>query len=187
MDPLVVLFGLGVGILIGLTGIGGGSLMTPLLILVIGVNPVVAIGTDLAYGAVTKTVGGWRHLRQGTVDLGVSMWLAVGSLPGAVVGALVGAATWWGLTSLDDPRLGPPLVLGIAAALALLAAWFTPGSWTARQGARALVDVLTPTRGFRTLLVVLVLVVVALLVAQTVVLAPAEPSWAPLSGPPFGL
>jgi uncharacterized membrane protein YfcA len=86
MDPLVVLFGLGVGILIGLTGIGGGSLMTPLLILVIGVNPVVAIGTDLAYGAITKTVGGWRHLRKGTVDLGVSKWLAFGSVPGALLG-----------------------------------------------------------------------------------------------------
>jgi uncharacterized protein len=89
MDPLVVLFGLGVGVLIGLTGIGGGSLMTPLLILVIGVNPVVAIGTDLAYGAVTKTVGGWRHLRKGTVDLGVSKWLAFGSVPGALAGVLL--------------------------------------------------------------------------------------------------
>lgn len=88
IDPVVVAFGLGVGILIGLTGIGGGSLMTPLLIVVIGTNPVVAVGTDLAYGAVTKTLGGWRHLRAGTVDLGVSKWLAFGSLPGAVVGVL---------------------------------------------------------------------------------------------------
>ncbi|MPV89687.1 serine/threonine-protein kinase [Georgenia ruanii] len=112
---------------------------------------------------------------------------ALSVLPGVVVGAVVGGATWWVLTSLGDPRLGPPLVLGIAAAAALLAAWFTPGGWTARQGARAMVDVLTPTRGFRTLLVVLVLVVAALLVAQTVVLAPAPPSWAPLPGPPFGI
>jgi uncharacterized protein len=89
MDPLVVLFGFGVGILIGLTGIGGGSLMTPLLILVVGVQPVVAIGTDLAYGAVTKTVGGWRHLRRGTVDLGVSKWLAFGSVPGALTGVFL--------------------------------------------------------------------------------------------------
>jgi uncharacterized membrane protein YfcA len=86
MDPLVVVFGLGVGILVGLTGIGGGSLMTPLLVIFIGVQPVVAIGTDLAYGAVTKTVGGWRHLRRGTVDLGVSSWLALGSVPGSLVG-----------------------------------------------------------------------------------------------------
>jgi uncharacterized membrane protein YfcA len=88
MDPLIVLFGLGVGVLIGMTGIGGGSLMTPLLILVFGTKPVVAIGTDLAYGAITKTLGGWRHLRKGTVDLGLSLWLAVGSCPGAVAGVL---------------------------------------------------------------------------------------------------
>jgi uncharacterized membrane protein YfcA len=89
IDPLVIGFGLGVGILIGLTGIGGGSLMTPLLILFAGVQPVVAIGTDLAYGAITKTVGGWRHLRSGTVDLGVSKWLAVGSVPGSIAGVLL--------------------------------------------------------------------------------------------------
>jgi uncharacterized membrane protein YfcA len=88
MDPLIVLFGLGVGVLIGLTGIGGGSLVTPLLILVVGTNPVVAIGTDLAYGAVTKTLGGWRHLRKGTVDLGLSLWLAAGSAPGALAGVV---------------------------------------------------------------------------------------------------
>jgi uncharacterized protein len=88
IDPLVVAFGLGVGSLIGLTGIGGGSLMTPLLVLVVGVQPVVAIGTDLAYGAITKTVGGWRHLRSGAVDLGVSKWLAVGSVPGSIIGVL---------------------------------------------------------------------------------------------------
>lgn len=86
IDPVVVAFGLGVGVLIGLTGIGGGSLMTPLLILVVGVQPVVAIGTDLAYGAVTKTLGGWRHLRKGTVDMSVSLWLAGGSVPGSLVG-----------------------------------------------------------------------------------------------------
>lgn len=88
MDPLIVLFGLGVGILIGMTGIGGGSLMTPLLILVFGTKPVVAIGTDLAYGAVTKTLGAWRHLRKGNVDLGTALWLGVGSCPGAVLGVL---------------------------------------------------------------------------------------------------
>jgi uncharacterized membrane protein YfcA len=105
MDPLVVLFGLGVGLLIGLTGIGGGSLMTPLLILVVGVQPVVAIGTDLAYGAVTKTVGGWRHLRRGTVDLGVSKWLAFGSVPGAVIGVAL----------LDRLNLDVTVVLALVA------------------------------------------------------------------------
>jgi uncharacterized membrane protein YfcA len=86
MDPLIILFGFGVGILIGITGIGGGSLMTPLLILVFGTQPVVAIGTDLAYGAATKTVGGWRHLKGGNVDLRLCMWLALGSAPGSLMG-----------------------------------------------------------------------------------------------------
>lgn len=89
MDPAIVAFGLGVGVLIGMTGIGGGSLMTPLLILVFGIKPITAVGTDLAYGAITKTVGGWRHLRQGTVDMSLSLWMAVGSVPAAIGGVYV--------------------------------------------------------------------------------------------------
>jgi uncharacterized membrane protein YfcA len=117
MDPLVIAFGLGVGVLVGLTGIGGGSLMTPLLVLFVGVPPVVAIGTDLAYGAVTKTVGGWRHWRKGTVDLGVSMWLAVGSVPGALVGV-------WLLDRLHaayGKSFEPTLLVSIAVALIIVA------------------------------------------------------------------
>jgi len=87
--PLVIAFGLCVGILVGTTGIGGGSLMTPLLILVLGTAPTTAIGTDLAYAAVTKTVGGWRHWRRGSVDMPVALWLAVGSIPGALGGVQV--------------------------------------------------------------------------------------------------
>jgi uncharacterized membrane protein YfcA len=89
MDVALIGFGLGVGLLVGMTGIGGGSLMTPLLILVFGIKPVTAVGTDLAYAAVTKTVGGYKHLRQGTVDLGVSTWMAFGSVPAAIGGVYV--------------------------------------------------------------------------------------------------
>ena len=89
MDPVVIAFGFGVGILIGLTGIGGGSLMTPLLVIVVGIKPVVAIGTDLAYGAITKTLGGWRHLRKGTVDLRLTWWLAAGAVPGSLIGVWI--------------------------------------------------------------------------------------------------
>src|SRR3954453_21655402 len=88
MDPLVIVFGLGVGILVGLTGIGGGSLMTPLLLIFIGTQPHVAVGTDIAYGAVTKTLGGHRHWRSGTVDLHLSKWMAFGSVPGALLGVV---------------------------------------------------------------------------------------------------
>jgi hypothetical protein len=117
MDPMVIAFGLGVGVLIGLTGIGGGSLMTPLLVLFAGVPPVMAIGTDLAYGAVTKTLGGWRHWRKGTVDLGVSMWLAVGSMPGALAGV-------WLLDRLHatyGKSFEPTLLVSIAVALIIVA------------------------------------------------------------------
>src|SRR5918992_4695138 len=72
-----------------MTGIGGGSLMTPMLILVFGVTPVTAIGTDLAYAAVTKTVGGYKHWRQRTVDLTLSSWMALGSVPAAIGGVYV--------------------------------------------------------------------------------------------------
>jgi uncharacterized membrane protein YfcA len=95
VDFALVAFGLGVGILVGMTGIGGGSLMTPMLILVFGVTPVTAIGTDLAYAAVTKTVGGYKHLRQKTVDITLSSWMAIGSVPAAIGGVYV-------LTLLED-------------------------------------------------------------------------------------
>ena len=122
IDPLVVAFGLGVGILVGLTGIGGGSLMTPLLVLVIGVQPVVAIGTDLAYGAITKTVGGWRHLRSGAVDLGVSKWLAVGSVPGSIIGVLAVAVLHnrYGY-GFDSTLLGLVAVALVVVAFSVLA------------------------------------------------------------------
>ena len=89
MDPALILFGLGVGVLVGMTGIGGGSLMTPLLILVFGIQPITAIGTDLAYGAVTKTVGGYKHWKQKTVDFRLSTWMAFGSVPAAILGVYV--------------------------------------------------------------------------------------------------
>jgi uncharacterized membrane protein YfcA len=89
MDPAIVVFGLGVGVLVGMTGMGGGSLMTPLLILVFGVKTVTAVGTDIAYAAITKTVGGYKHLRQGTVDMRISTWMALGSVPASIGGVYV--------------------------------------------------------------------------------------------------
>jgi uncharacterized protein len=89
VDFALIGFGLGVGVLVGMTGIGGGSLMTPMLILVFGVTPITAIGTDLAYAAVTKTVGGYKHWRQRTVDMRLSSWMALGSVPAALLGVWV--------------------------------------------------------------------------------------------------
>ena len=89
MDPLLIPFGFGVGFLVGMTGMGGGSLMTPLLILIFGTSPVTAVGSDITYAAVTKSVGGWRHLRLRTVNLTVAYWLAIGSVPAAIAGVWV--------------------------------------------------------------------------------------------------
>jgi len=89
-NPVMVIgFGLGVGILVGMTGIGGGALMTPLLVLFVGTPPVTAVGTDLAYGAITKTVGAYKHWRQKTIDFGLSWWMAIGSVPAAIGGVYV--------------------------------------------------------------------------------------------------
>jgi len=128
---LIVLFGFGVGILVGTTGVGGGSLMTPLLILAFHTKPAIAIGTDLAYAAVTKTVGGWRHLRKGTVDMSISLWLAVGSVPGALGGVYVLRVLEraLGRGSFDDLVLvlvaGALLLTGVAV---LARALFLPGA-----------------------------------------------------------
>jgi len=95
MDPAIVIFGFGIGAMVGMTGMGGGTLMTPLLIFFFGIKPVTAIGTDIFYAAVTKTVGGWRHLRMGTVNMNLALWLAAGSVPAAVTGV-------WAITVLQS-------------------------------------------------------------------------------------
>ena len=129
MDPLIVVFGLGVGVLIGLTGVGGGSLMTPLLLITGGYSPVVAIGTDLAYGAITKTVGGWRHLDAGHVDLRLSWFLAAGSVPGSILGVI--SLNWLNAEYGEDfePYLlgAVAVALMFASAAILYRALFRPG------------------------------------------------------------
>lgn len=87
LNVYLTLTGLLVGFLVGLTGMGGGALMTPILILLFDFRPTLAIGTDIAYAAVTKVFGSWRHLRQKTVDLPLALWLALGSVPSGLLGA----------------------------------------------------------------------------------------------------
>jgi uncharacterized membrane protein YfcA len=85
MDWMYTLSGFLVGLIVGVTGVGGGSLMTPLLVLFFGVSPATAVGTDLLYASLTKTLGGWVHSKRGTVDWKVFGLMAMGSLPAAVV------------------------------------------------------------------------------------------------------
>lgn len=85
MDFLYPVAGFVVGAIVGLTGVGGGSLMTPLLMLLFGVSPSVAVGTDLLYAAVTKSGGTLAHSLRGTVDWVITRALALGSIPAAAL------------------------------------------------------------------------------------------------------
>jgi uncharacterized membrane protein YfcA len=84
MDLATTLAGFLVGVTVGLTGVGGGALMTPVLVLLFGVAPATAVGTDLWFSAVTKTVGGVAHHRHGTVDWQVVWRMSAGSIPAAI-------------------------------------------------------------------------------------------------------
>jgi uncharacterized protein len=110
VDPAIIFFGFGVGFLVGMTGMGGGSLMTPLLVLLFGIKPTTAIGTDIFYAAVTKTAGGWRHLKLKTVNIPLVWWMAAGSVPSAIAGV-------WVLDLLER-RLGDQLDATVFAILA---------------------------------------------------------------------
>lgn len=83
-----VFSGFAVGALVGLTGVGGGSLMTPLLTLLFGVSPSVAVGTDLAFASITKATGTLAHRSRGTVRWDVVRHLCMGALPAAILAAL---------------------------------------------------------------------------------------------------
>jgi uncharacterized membrane protein YfcA len=83
--PIIILGGFAVGFLVGLTGVGAGSLMTPFLISGIGISPVLAVGTDLLFASITKASAAWRHHSLGNVNWPIVRWLAAGSLPGATL------------------------------------------------------------------------------------------------------
>src|SRR5580765_3678413 len=89
MDWTLALAACGVGIVVGLTGMGGGALMTPVLVLFFGIPPLTAVSSDLVAAAVMKPVGSWVHLRRGTVNLELVRWLCVGSIPSAFAGVFL--------------------------------------------------------------------------------------------------
>jgi uncharacterized protein len=112
----LVLAGLLIGTLVGLTGMGGGSLMTPILVIVFGFKPTVAIGTDIVHGALFKTVGAIRHRQLGNVQARLSGWMFLGSAPTSLLG--VALATWLthrygdSVDAITGRVLGAALVFG---------------------------------------------------------------------------
>jgi uncharacterized membrane protein YfcA len=89
LDLWMSLAGLIVGVIVGLTGMGGGALMTPILVILFGVQPLAAVSSDLVAAVVMKPIGGGIHFRKGTVHFGLVRWLALGSVPSAFVGSYI--------------------------------------------------------------------------------------------------
>jgi len=116
VDPTIVIAGLIVGVLVGLTGMGGGALMTPVLVLVFGVQPLAAVSSDLVVSLFMKPVGGLVHLRRGTVHFELVKWLCVGSVPAAFGGVLLLRALGNGESVQDVVKVA----LGVALLLAVI-------------------------------------------------------------------
>ena len=114
IDPLLSMASFGIGIVVGLTGMGGGALMTPVLVLFFNVAPLAAVSSDLVASAVMKPVGSFVHLRRGTVHLGLVKWLCIGSVPGAFSGVLIARSLGQG----EDIQQIVRTALGIALLLA---------------------------------------------------------------------
>jgi uncharacterized membrane protein YfcA len=89
IDLPIAVGGLIVGCVVGLTGVGGGALMTPMLVLIFGVQPLAAVSSDLVAAVIMKPIGGGVHLRRGTVKMGLAKWLMLGSLPSAFLGVVL--------------------------------------------------------------------------------------------------
>ena len=109
-----------IGIMIGWTSIGGAALMTPFLIIFVGVRPLTAVGTDLVYGALARFVAAAMHWRQGTVDLGTVRRLALGSVPASFVGFLAGHNLYrFGINGDEWARRAIGVVLVVVAIVTL--------------------------------------------------------------------
>ena len=121
-DPRLAIAGLLIGVLVGMTGMGGGSLMTPMLILFFKFDPAIAVGTDILHGAIFKSFGAARHRRLGTVRLRLGLWMLVGSAPMSLVGVwTVGYLTdryGEGVDSVQGKILACTLIVGGLAFLA---------------------------------------------------------------------
>jgi uncharacterized protein len=133
-DPAIAVAGLLVGLVVGLTGMGGGALMTPVLVFFFGVAPLAAVSSDVVASLFMKPIGGFVHLRRGSVHLGIVKWLCVGSVPGAFSGALL-------LRMLGDgAQLQKSLLLALGGVLVLAALAMTAKAYLRlleRERARA--------------------------------------------------
>ncbi|MDX6254261.1 MAG: uncharacterized protein QOJ11_595 [Frankiales bacterium] len=149
IDPYLVLAGLVVGSIVGLTGMGGGALMTPILVLLFHIQPLAAISSDLVASVVMKPFGSAVHLKHGTVHRGVVRWLAMGSIPGALAGVLISTS----LRHASHVQNELKIALGIALLLAVAGITARAVIDRRRHVAEALTPAEVPVRRLPTLLV----------------------------------
>ena len=136
-DPILTIASFGIGIVVGLTGMGGGALMTPVLVLFFSVPPLTAVSSDLVASAVMKPVGSVVHLRRGTVHLGLVKWLCVGSIPGAFSGVLIARSLGTGQQVQDVIRIALGVALLLAAAGLTVRAYIRLAERARRRDGRA--------------------------------------------------
>jgi uncharacterized protein len=145
LSPSVMLAGAIVGFAVGLTGMGGGALMTPILVLVLGVQPGAAVSSDLVASVFMKPVGSAVHVRQRTVDFRLVRWLALGSVPAAFLGA-------WTLNALANGKaLQHDIQLALGGALALAVIGIGVKMWLSRRRGEEAGDERPPVRRLATL------------------------------------
>jgi uncharacterized membrane protein YfcA len=161
MSLINTIAGLGVGTAIGMTGVGGGSLMTPILVLLFGFAPSTAVGTDLWFAAITKFVGGSLHHRHGSVDWQVLRRLYLGSIPAAIV-----TMTWMYCTGTNQSRQGL-IVHTLGVVLLLTAVAMLARKKIQAFGARLRIDTPYMFKTVQPVLTVLAGVVLGVLVSLT--------------------
>jgi uncharacterized protein len=137
IDPLLAIASFGIGIVVGLTGMGGGALMTPALVLFFNVPPLAAVSSDLVASAVMKPVGSVVHLRKGTVHLGLVKWLCLGSIPGAFSGVLIARSLGHGERVQHGIRIALGVALLVAAAGLIVRAYVRLVQRARRRDGRA--------------------------------------------------
>lgn len=163
IDLLLSLGGFIAGVIVGLTGMGGAALVTPMLVLVFGINPAAAVSSDVVAAAVMKPVGALVHIRARTVHWGLVGWLSAGSIPGVLLGTVIFARV------LDTEAAGDTIRAWIGWVLLIAVAAMVAKVWVGRRasGLRSQATPMGPDMPVKTLPTLLLGLVVGVLVGMT--------------------
>jgi len=151
IDFTLSLGGLIAGIIVGLTGMGGAALVTPMLVLVFGINPATAVSSDVVASAIMKPFGSWVHIRNHTVHWGLVRWLCTGSIPGVLVGTWIFNSALQGSDAADTIKFWLGAVL-VVAVLAMIAKTYIARRQKAKYGAQTQLGIDMPVKPIPTVI-----------------------------------